>query len=103
MLRTTTSGVVGSTLAFESIGRGFESEHHLISHHRASAFSKLSYLPKCSLDDSVRWLLWFTQLVIPSGEGESSRSVPVVVLRGLHRGAGKRLCLFTGSSFPIAM
>jgi len=55
-------GVVGSTLAFGSIGRGFESEHRLFSHHSASAFSKLRSLAKCSLDDSVRRLLFFTQL-----------------------------------------
>jgi len=50
-------GVVGSTLAFGSIGHGFESEHRLFSHHAASAFSKLRSLAKCSLDDSVRRLL----------------------------------------------
>jgi len=50
-------GVVGSTLAFGSIGHGFESEHSLFSHHSASAFSKLRSLAKCSLDDSVRRLL----------------------------------------------
>jgi len=32
-------GVVSSTLAFGSIGHGFESEHRLFSHHGASAFS----------------------------------------------------------------
>jgi len=50
-------GVVGSTLAFESIGHEFESEHRLFSHYGASAFSKLRSLAKCSLDDSVRRLL----------------------------------------------
>jgi len=30
-------GVVGSTLAFRSIGHGFESEHRLFSHNGASA------------------------------------------------------------------
>jgi len=50
-------GVVGSTLAFGSIGHGFKSEHRLFSHHGASAFSKLRSLAKCSLDDSVRQLL----------------------------------------------
>jgi len=50
-------GVVGSTLAFGSVGHGFESEHRLFSHHGASAFSKLRLLAKCSLDDSVRRLL----------------------------------------------
>jgi len=50
-------GVVGSTFAFGSIGRGFESEHRLFSHHGASAFSKLRSLSKCSMDDSVRRLL----------------------------------------------
>jgi len=49
--------VVGSTLAFGSIGHGFESEHRLFSDHGASAFSKLRSLAKCSLDDSVRRLL----------------------------------------------
>jgi len=49
--------VVGSTLAFGSIGHGFESEHCLFSLHGASAFSKLRSLAKCSLDDSVRRLL----------------------------------------------
>jgi len=44
---------VGSTLAFGSIGHGFESEHRLFSHHGASAFSKLRSLAKCSLDYSV--------------------------------------------------
>jgi len=46
-------GLVGSTLALESIGHGFESEHRLFSHHVASAFSKLRSLAKCSLDDSM--------------------------------------------------
>jgi len=50
-------GVVGSTLAFGSIGHGFESGHGLFSQHCASAFSKLRSLAKCSLDDSVRRLL----------------------------------------------
>jgi len=50
-------GVVDSTLAFGSIGHGFESEHSLFSHHSVSAFSKLTSLAKCSLDDSVRRLL----------------------------------------------
>jgi len=50
-------GVVDSTLAFGSIGHGFESEHSLFSHNSASAFSKLTSLAKCSLDDSVRRLL----------------------------------------------
>jgi len=50
-------GVVGSTLAFGSIGHGFDSEHRLFSHYSASAFSKLRLLAKCSLDDSVRQLL----------------------------------------------
>jgi len=47
-------GVVGSTLAFGSIGHGFESEHRLFSHHGEI---KLRSLAKCSLDDSVRRLL----------------------------------------------
>jgi len=55
--RTERCGVVGSTLAFGSIGHGFESKHRLFSHHGASAFSKLRTLAKCSLDDSVRRLL----------------------------------------------
>jgi len=50
-------GVVGSTLAFGSIGHGFESGYGLFSHHGKSAFSKLRSLAKCSLDDSVRRLL----------------------------------------------
>jgi len=50
-------GVVGSTLAFGSIGHGFDSEHRLFSHHGASAFSKLRSQAKCSQDDSVRRLL----------------------------------------------
>jgi len=50
-------GELGSTLAFGSIGRGFESEHRLFSHHGASAFRKQISLAKCSLDDSVRRLL----------------------------------------------
>jgi len=50
-------GVVGSTLAFGSIGHGFESEHRIFSQQGASAFSKLRSLAKCSLDDSVRRLL----------------------------------------------
>jgi len=50
-------GVVVSTLAFGTIGHGFESENRLFSHHGASAFSKLRSLAKCSLDDSVRRLL----------------------------------------------
>jgi len=37
-------GVVGSALAFGSIGRGFESENRIFSYHRASAFSKLRSL-----------------------------------------------------------
>jgi len=65
-------GVVGSTLAFGSIGHGFQSEHRSFSHHSASAFSKLRSLAKCSLHDSVRRLLsWFTQLAT-SGEGKWS-------------------------------
>jgi len=48
-------GVVDSTLAFGSIGHGFESKHSLFSHHSASAF--MTSLAKCSLDDSVRRLL----------------------------------------------
>jgi len=51
-------GVVGSTLAFGSIGNGFEYEHRLFSHHGTSAFSKLRSLAKCSLHDSVRRLLY---------------------------------------------
>jgi len=47
-------GVVGGTLAFGFIGHGFESKHSLFSHHRASAFCKLTSLAKCSLYDSVR-------------------------------------------------
>jgi len=34
----------GSTRAFGSIGRGFESEHRIFSHHSASCFSKLRSL-----------------------------------------------------------
>jgi len=34
--------IVGSTLAFGSIGHGFESEHRLFSHRSASAFSALA-------------------------------------------------------------
>jgi len=49
--------VVVSTLAFGSMGHGFEPEHRLFSHHGASAFSKLRSLANCSLDDSVRRLL----------------------------------------------
>jgi len=60
-------GVVGSALAFGSIGRGFESEHRLFSRHGASAFSKLRSLAKCSLDDSVRRLLLFPQLATLRG------------------------------------
>jgi len=37
-------GVVGSKLAFGSIGRRFKSEHCLFSHHSVSAFSKLRSL-----------------------------------------------------------
>jgi len=37
-------GVVDSTLAFGSMGHGFESEHLLFSHHGASASSKLRSL-----------------------------------------------------------
>jgi len=50
-------GVVGRTLAFGSIGHGFESEHRLFSHHVAAALSTLRSLAKCSLDDSVSRLL----------------------------------------------
>jgi len=48
--------VVGSTLAFGSIGHGLESELHLFSHYSVSAFNKLR-----SLDDSVRCLLYIIQ------------------------------------------
>jgi len=59
------------TLAFGFIGHGFESEHRLFSHHRASAFSKLRSVTKCWLDDSVRRLLWFTLYAYPpSGQIE---------------------------------
>jgi len=50
-------GVLGSILAFGSIGHGFESELRLFSQQSASAFSNLRSLAKCSLDDSVRRLL----------------------------------------------
>jgi len=55
-------GVVGSTLAFGSIGHrsishGLKSAHRLFSHHSASAFSTLRSLAKCSLNNSVRRLL----------------------------------------------
>jgi len=56
-----------TTLAFGSIGHGFESKHRLFSHHGASAFSKLRLLVKCSLEDSVCRLPYFTQLAIPPG------------------------------------
>jgi len=46
-------GVVGSTLAFGSIGHGFESEHSFLLRHSASAFNKLGLLAKCSQYDSV--------------------------------------------------
>jgi len=45
------------SVAFGSIGHGFESEDRLFSNHSASAFSKLRSLAKCSLDDSVHRLL----------------------------------------------
>jgi len=66
-------GVVGSTLAFGSIGHGFESEHCLFSHHSASAFSKLRSLA------SAHWMIQFVDCCsslssLPSGEGESSSS-----------------------------
>jgi len=51
-------GVVRSTLTSGSICHGFESEHCLFSHYRASAFSKLRSLTLCSLDDSVSCLLY---------------------------------------------
>jgi len=60
-------GVVGSTLAFGSIGHVFDSENRLFSHHGASAFSKLRSLAKCLLDDSFRRLLEFTQLATLRG------------------------------------
>jgi len=37
-------GIVASTLAFGSIGRGFESEHRLLSYNGASGFSNLRLL-----------------------------------------------------------
>jgi hypothetical protein len=37
-------GVVGSTLAFGSTGRGFDHEHRYFLHHSASAFNKLRSL-----------------------------------------------------------
>jgi len=42
-------GVVGNTLAFGSIGHGFESEHRLFSHHGASAFSRTGAVGSISL------------------------------------------------------
>jgi len=39
----------GRTLAFGSICHGFESEHRSLSHHSASAFSKLRSPAKCML------------------------------------------------------
>lgn len=42
-------GVVDSTPAYGSIGRGFEFGQRYFSHHSASAFSKLRSLAKCSL------------------------------------------------------
>jgi len=60
-------GVVGSILAFRSIGHGFKSKHSLFLHLGASAFSKPRSLAKRSLDDSVRRLLSFTQLATLRG------------------------------------
>jgi len=40
-------GVVHSTLAFGSIGHGFESELCSFSHHGTSAFCKLRSLAQC--------------------------------------------------------
>jgi len=78
-------GVVGSILAFGSIGHaGFESEHRLISHHSTSAFSKLRSLAQCSLDDSARCLLYSASLSYIAnlrGRQIEYSSVPVVVLR----------------------
>jgi len=37
-------GAVDGTLAFGSIGRGFESEHRLFSHHSASIFKQADNL-----------------------------------------------------------
>jgi len=82
-------GVVGSTLAFGSIGHGFESEHRLFSHHGASAFSKLRSL----ITGEVLTGRFSSSTAVvhsasyPPGEGESSSSIPVVVLRGQHSGA----------------
>ena len=42
-------GVVGSTLAFGSTGRGIDSELRYFAHHSASAFSKLRSLASCPL------------------------------------------------------
>jgi len=39
-----------AVIAFGSVGRWFESEHRLFSHHSVSAFSKLKSLAQCSLD-----------------------------------------------------
>jgi len=69
-------GVVGSTLAFGPIGHEFESEHLL--------FYIILHRPSASRDRCCN-SHWTIQSVhsasIPSGEGESISSVPVVVLR----------------------
>jgi len=69
-------GVVDSTLAFGSIGHGFESEHSLFSHHGASAFSKLR-----SLDDWHDALQRVSAILSPL----SSYILPDITATGLER------------------
>jgi len=79
-------------LAFVSTGHGFESRERLFFRiiYRALAFSKLRSLMKCQLPSdlthSVHSLVYMLQVhsaekKLPTGEGESSSTATVIVLR----------------------
>jgi len=93
-------GVVGSTLAFGSIGYGFESN--------IAYFRIIVHQPLASWDHwrSARWTIRFVacrsfqfpQLTILSGDCESRSNVLVAYCCGVNRAKQKKLD--AGSSFP---
>jgi len=70
-------------------------------------FHIMVHQPSASWDHwrSAHWTIHFVDRcsslsLLPSGEGESSSSLPVVVLR-VNTAQQKKRCLYTSSSFPI--
>jgi len=91
---------VGSTLAFGSLGHGFESEHRLFSHHGASAFSKLRSLR------SAHWTIQFVDCCsslsysYPPGKANRVAARTSGSAAELTQRTRKSFA-YTGSSFPI--